>query len=75
MTKGRKTKGQIGPLGRIGTEGRMTEGRMTKGRMTEGRKGLKVERPNTEFECRKTKGQKIIFTVSQAIVISSLKDS
>ncbi len=39
--------------GRIGTQDRMTEGRMT-----EGRKGLKVERPNTEFESRKTEGRK-----------------
>jgi hypothetical protein len=39
--------------GRTGTQGRMTEGRMT-----EGRKGLKVERPNTEFERRKTEGRK-----------------
>ncbi len=39
--------------GRIGTQGRMTEGRMT-----EGRKGLKVERPNIDFERRKTEGRK-----------------
>jgi hypothetical protein len=39
--------------GRIGTQHRMTEGRMT-----EGWKGLKVERPNTEFKRRKTEGRK-----------------
>jgi hypothetical protein len=55
---------QDSPTERLKTERRMTEHRMTERRktehqMTQCRKVLNVERPNTEFECRKTERRKI----------------